>query len=137
MADVSKAGTPSLATTLPCPGHQITGVAGEAIAVGDLCYVASTGRIMRSNGTAANAAAECDGIALQAAPINGAVTLYHDVAVRYGAALVPGASFYVSATAGVLADAPTTGGVTAIGIAIPDRDQSSTPLIYIRMSRPR
>lgn len=137
MADVAKAGTPSLASTLPDPTHHFTGIAGEAIAAGDLCYIASTGRILRSNGTAATAPAECDGIALQAAPIGGAVSIYHDVVVRYGTGFTPGQSFYVSATAGVLADAATTGGTYPIAFAVPDRDQATTPLIFVGKSRPR
>lgn len=135
MADVAKAGSPSLATTLPCPAHLITGIAGEAIAVGDLCYVKSDGLIWRSNGTAATAPAEFDGIALQAAPVGGAVSIYFDVVVRYGSGLTPGARFYVSATAGALSDAATTGGTKAIAFAVPDRAQSTTPLIFVRQSR--
>lgn len=134
MADVAKSGSPSLATTLPCPAHQITGVAGEAIAIGDLCYVKSDGLIWRSNGTAATAPAQCDGIALQAAPVGGAVSLYFDVVVRYGTGLTPGARYYVSATAGAVSDAATTGGTVPIGVAVPDRGQSTTSLVLFTKS---
>lgn len=120
MAEIAKSGTPSLSTTLPCPAHSISGLlAGEAIAAGDACYIASTGLAMRTSGAAANAAAKCRGFAAAAASINEAVTLYHDVNFRYGAALTPGALYYASSTvAGGLADAATTGGTAAIAYAI-------------------
>jgi len=101
LATLVKSGTPSLASALPDASQKITGLlAGEAIAVGDVCYIAAAGTIFRSNGTAATAPAKCDGMAVVAAAIGEAVTLIHDVNVRYGATLTPGARYYVSATAG-------------------------------------
>lgn len=119
MPDIAKAGTPSISTVVPCPAHHIAGlVAGEAITAGDVCYIASTGRVMRSIGTAANAAAKVDGMALQTAAVGEGVSLYFDVNVRYGAALTPGARYYVGAAAGALADAATTGGTAPVAFAI-------------------
>lgn len=119
MATVAKSGTPSLATALPCSAHQISGlVAGEAIAAGDLCYVASGGTVMKSNGTLANAAAKVDGMALQAAAIGEAVTLYFDVNVRYGSGMTPGTRLYAQTTAGLISDAATTGGTAPIGFVV-------------------
>jgi hypothetical protein len=120
MADVAKSGTPSLATTVPCPAHQIAGLlAGEAVAAGDACYIKSDGKVWRSTGAAANAAAQVDGFAAEAAASGEAVTLYHDVNFRYGAGLTPGARYYLSgATAGALADAASTGGTGAIAFAV-------------------
>lgn len=119
MATVSKSGVPSLATALPCSAHQISGLlAGEAIAAGDVCYVASGGTVMKSNGSAANAAAKVDGIALQAAAVGEAVTLYFDVNVRYGAGLTPGTRLYVQTTAGLISDTATTGGTAPIGFVV-------------------
>lgn len=121
MADITRVGTPSLSTTVPCPAHHISGLlAGETISAGMPCYVASTGKVMKSIGTAANAAAKVDGWCLQDAVLNDGISLYFDVNVRYGSALTPGARYYVSATAGggVIGDAATTGGTAPVAFAI-------------------
>lgn len=119
MALLTKVGTPSLATTVPCPAHVIAGLlAGEAIAAGDLCYVKSDGYVWRSNGTNADAAAKFDGIALVAAPVGEACSIYNNVTVRYGSGLTPGARYYVAATAGRVDTAATTGGTAPIGFAV-------------------
>lgn len=121
MADITKVGTPSLSTPVPCPAHQFAGLlAGEAIAAGDICYVKSDGKVWKAIGTSANAAAKVRGIALQAAAVGEACTLYHGVNVRYGASLTPGADVYLSATAGggKIADASSTGGSAPIGFVI-------------------
>jgi hypothetical protein len=91
MADIAKSGTPSISTVTPCPAHHISGlVAGEAIAAGDMCYVKSDGKVWRSIGTAANAAAKTAGMALQAAAVGEGCSVYSGVNVRYGAGLTPG-----------------------------------------------
>lgn len=119
MAVITRVGTPSISTVTPCPAHHISGlVAGEAIVAGDACYVASTGLVMKSNGTSANAAAKFDGMPLQAAAIGEGVSLYTDVNVRYGAGLTPGTRVYLFTTAGQIGDAATTGGTAPIGFVI-------------------
>lgn len=119
MANVAKSGTPSLATTLPCSAHHIAGLlAGEAIAAGDLCYIKSDGKVWKSDGSAADALAKVHGMALQAAVLNDAVSLYFDVNVRYGAAMTPGTNLYLSADAGLIADAASTGGTAPIGVVL-------------------
>lgn len=119
MATVAKSGTPSISTTVPCPAHHISGlVAGAAIAAGDLCYIGSAGTVLQSNGTSTGAAAKCDGIALQAAALGEAVSLYNDVNVRYGSGMTPGTRLYVQTTAGLISDAATTGGTAPIGFVI-------------------
>lgn len=119
MANLTKAVTPSLATALPCSAHQIPGLlAGEAIAAGDICYIKSDGKVWRSNGTAATAPAKCDGMALVAAATGEGVTLWFNVNVNYGSGLTPGARYYVSATAGALSDAATTGGTAPVAFAV-------------------
>jgi hypothetical protein len=120
MATVAKSGTPSLATTVPCPAHTISGLyAGEALAAGDLAYIkASDGKVYKSDGSAADAEAKVDGMVLQAAPIGEAVSLYFDVTVRYGAGMTPGARLYLSATDGLIDDAATTGGTAPIGFVV-------------------
>lgn len=121
MASVAKAGTPSLSSQTPPQANQISGLlAGEDIAAGDVCYIASDGDIMKSNGTSANAAAQAHGIAAAEAKSGEALTLYRDVNFRYGAGLTPGASLYVDTTAGGLADAATTGGTAPVGFVVDD-----------------
>lgn len=119
MAQIAKSGTPSLASVLPPQSQRISGLlAGEAIAAGDACYIKSDGRVWKSTGAAANAAAKVDGFAAVDAPVGEAVTLLFDVNFRYGAGLTPGARVYLSATAGTLSDAATTGGTEPIGFCV-------------------
>lgn len=122
MAAVAKSGTPSLSVTLPPPNTQVAGlVAGEALAAFDACYIkASDGKVYKSTGAAADAAAKVRGYAAQAyASGDTDVTLLWDVRVRYGAGLTPGADLFLSgATAGALADAASTGGTAPIGYVV-------------------
>jgi hypothetical protein len=127
MAELAKSGTPSLASTLPPQHLQTRGLAGEAIAAGDACYIKSDGKIWLASGAAANAAAVVAGFAAMAASVGEAVTLLHDVVFKYGAAMTSGTRYYLSGTvAGGLADAATTGGTTAIAIAMPGVDGATT-----------
>lgn len=119
MAVIAKSGTPSLSSVLPGQDKTISGLlAGEAIAAGDACYIASTGLVMRSNGTAATAPAAVVGFAAKAASSGEAVTLVFDVNIRYGAGLTPGTKVYLFTTAGAIGDAATTGGTAPIGVVI-------------------
>jgi hypothetical protein len=122
LAAVAKSGTVSLSSVNPPQNCQVVGlVAGEALANGDICYIkASDGKVYKTNGTSANAAALYDGIYLgsAAAAAAEAVTLYKGVNVRYGAGLSPGARVYASTTAGLLVDAATTGGTVPVGSVI-------------------
>lgn len=120
MATLAKSGTPSLATLTPPASCQIGSgmLAGEAIAAGDVCYIKSDGLVWRSNGTAATAPAKADGIAAKAASVGEAVTLFRNVDMHYGAGLTPGAGYFVSATAGQLDDAATTGGTARVAFAV-------------------
>jgi hypothetical protein len=130
MATLAKSGTPSLATYLPPASCQTAGLlAGEALAAGDACYIKSDGKIWRSNGTSANAAAKVDGFAAEACAVGEAVTLFYGVTFRYGAGMTPGARFYASATAGQLDDAATTGGTAPVAYAI-----DATRLAVLRSS---
>ena len=118
MALIAKSGTPSLSSVLPPQNDQFQLLAGEAIEAGDLCYIASDGTAMRSNGTSANAAAKVVGIAAQAAGDGQAITLYRNVRFHYGAGLTPGAQLYAGATAGRIDGAATTGGTAPIGFVV-------------------
>jgi hypothetical protein len=121
MADISKSGTPSLATLLPPPNTRIAGLtAGEALGAFDACYIKNDGKVYKATGAAANAAAKVDGFAAQAyASGDTDVTLYWNVRVNYGSGLTPGARYYVSsATAGALQDAASTGGTAPVAHAV-------------------
>lgn len=119
MAAITKSGTPSISSLTPGQDKTIVGlVAGEAIAVGDPCYIKSDGKVWISTGAAANAAAKVRGWALQAAAVNEAVTLVFDVNIRWGAGMTPGADVFLGATAGALADAASTGGTAPIGFVV-------------------
>ena len=119
MPDIAKSGIPSLATTLPGPENTLGGLkAGELIGAGDACYIKTDGFVWKSTGAAANAAARVRGFAAKAASVNEAVTLLRDVTFHYGAALTPGAEYFLSSIlAGALSDTATVGGVTPIGFA--------------------
>lgn len=119
MADIAKSGTPSLSSVLPGQDKTISGLlAGEAIAAGDACYVKSDGKVWKSTGAAANAAAKVDGFAAREASVGEAVTLVFDVNFRYGAGMTPGARIYLSTNAGLIADAASTGGTAPIGFVV-------------------
>lgn len=120
MADVAKSGTVSLASLVPGQDKTIAGLlAGETIAAGDACYIKSDGKVWKSTGASANAAAQVDGFAMGGAVLNEAVTLVFDVNLRYGSGLTPGARVYLSgATAGALADASSTGGTAPVGFCV-------------------
>jgi hypothetical protein len=119
MALISKSGTPELASPYPTGGNVLRGMkAGEAIAAGDVCYIASDATLMRSNGTAANAAAVGGWIASADGPIGEALTCFKNVSFHYGAGLTPGAPYFVGATAGRLDDAATIGGTAVVARAI-------------------
>jgi hypothetical protein len=121
MAAVAKAGLPSLASTQTTGTDKITGLlAGEALGAFDACYVSATdGRVYRSTGAAANAAAVVDGFAASPTPVGEAVTLWFHVHVRYGASLTPGTSYYLSGTVpGGLDTVVSTGGTQVIARAV-------------------
>lgn len=122
MAEIAKSGTPSLAVTLPGPEHQISGlVAGEDLDAFDACYIKSDdGKVYKSTGAAANAAAKVRGYAAQDYKSGeSGVTLYFGVRVRYGTSLTPGTNLYLSGTnAGGLADSASTGGTAPIGYVV-------------------
>lgn len=120
MALITKATSPvpSLSSLTPPQGDQFQLDAGEAIAAGDLCYIASDGTAMLSNGTSANAAAKCVGFAAKAAASGAPVTLYRNQRMHYASGMTPGAQLYVGTTAGRIDTAATTGGTAPIGFVI-------------------
>ena len=120
MAEIAKSGRPSISTVLPDAADRITGLyAGEAIAAGDACYIASTGLVMRSNGSAIGLAAKVHGWAPDNYALGDAVTIYEGINFNYGAGLTPGTGYYVSGTVvGGIADVASTGGTGIVAIAV-------------------
>jgi hypothetical protein len=124
LAAITKVGNPTLASAEVDPNHQTTGLtAGEALGAWDACYIKqSDGKVYKSTGAAANAAAEVHGYASKAY-VSGAtyVTIYHGgMNVPYGTGLTPGKDVFLSeVTAGALADAVgAAGGTRKLGFVV-------------------
>ena len=122
MAEISKAGIPSLSTVLPDAANRIAGdiFAGENLGACDACYInPADGKVYRSNGAAVNAAAKVRGFSATTAKTGQATSLYHGVNFAYGTGLTPGTSLYVSAAVlGGLTDTPTTGGTGEVAFVV-------------------
>lgn len=132
MAAISKSGTPSQSSMGLAPGAQKLPVlyAGEDLAAGDACYIKSDGKIWKSTGAAANAAAKVRGYTEIAVKSGEPVTLVFNVTFRYGASLTPGIDVYLSGTtAGGLDTAASTGGTAPIGYVV------DATRIYLYQSR--
>lgn len=116
------AASPDASTGMFAPN--ISGLrAGADLTVGDACYIKSDGLVWPSNGTAANAAAVCDGLATRTAKVGQPVVLLaRGTRFRYGTGLTPGARYFVAATAGRLDTAATTGGTVAVAFAVDTTD---------------
>jgi hypothetical protein len=119
VATLAKSGTPSLAVTLADPGpHEIHGRAAVDLAAGDMVYLTSTGTLDKANGTAANALALSVGMVPGLVKSGEKGVAYHGCEFNYGSGLTPGTRYFVSATAGALDDAATTGGTVAVAFAV-------------------
>ncbi len=113
MANLTKSTSPvpSLAAFQPPPCHQLTLPAATDLAAGDMVYITSAGKFDKCDGTANDAKAQWWGMVGVSAKSGRPATAYHGVEFYYAASgLTPGARYYVSATAGALSDATTTGG---------------------------
>jgi len=132
IAEIAKAGTPSLAIVGPMPGACKLPplIAGENIAAGDACYINSAGTVFRSNGAAVAAAAKVNGFAVIKANTGEPITLMHNVVINYATGLTPGVFYFLSGTVlGGLADAASTGGTAAVAFAI------DATRIFVMLSR--
>lgn len=115
MATITRVTNRSLASTLLPPHKRLSGLkAGEALTRLDACRIASDGLVYKASGAAANANARVRGFADDDTAIGEAVTLLNDGLVAYGSGMTPGEDLYLSATAGQLDDAATTGGTVPI-----------------------
>lgn len=99
MSAITKAVTPSVSSLTDqndtIPGYNV----GEDIAAGDACYIASTGLIMRCDGSASDGVKNrVMGFAAKAAKVaqKAPLTLYTRATFAYGASLTPGTWVYLS-----------------------------------------
>lgn len=99
-------------------------VAGEALEAGHAVYLKSDGKWWKADGTAATAPAKFRGVVAKAASANCPITVLGPGwrIGGYAAGMTVGASYFVSTTAGALADAATTGGTTAVAYAVSATD---------------
>lgn len=84
----------------------VTGTAGEALSAGDMVYISGTGTILKADATTPAKAARGYVLAavLNAAP----ATVYFDDSNSSLSALTPGATYYLSPTAGTVSTTPPT-----------------------------
>lgn len=133
MAEITRMTGPSLSSLLPDSSQKISGlVAGEDLAMGDAAYIkGADGKVWKSTGAAANAAAKVDGWVLVNASAGEACTLVHDMNIQYSNSLLtPGARYYLSGTVpGGIADAASTGGTAPVAFAV------DTKRIHCMLSR--
>lgn len=109
----------------------ITATSGEALAAGDFVYISATGTILKADATAPAKAAR--GYILAAVANGAQATVYFDDNNTAVAGLTPGATYYLSATAGgVTTTPPTTAGqiVQELGFA------SSTTSLHVNIKIP-
>ena len=120
MAAIAKSGTPSISTLAP-PNTCRRGsglIAGEDLGAGDACYIKSDGKVWRSTGAAANAAAQVDGYAEADVKSGRPVQLYEGVDWNYGSGMTPGTKVFLSGTTpGGIDTVASTGGTGQIGRA--------------------
>jgi hypothetical protein len=116
--------TSNIGLTTPEPPNNSrvgSGIAKVAIKACQACHFNPDGTIDLSTAAAANAAAEIHGFALKDASPGETVTLYNDVSVGYGTAVVAGTKYYLSGTVpGCFADAPATGSANPCALGVPD-----------------
>jgi hypothetical protein len=118
MATLTKSGTPSLATLTPPAANQIKAIMAADGAAGDMVYINSSGLFALATGAADTAPAKSVGMLAKAAKSGQPGTALFGVQFRYATGLTPGARYYVSATAGALDDAATTGGTVPVALAV-------------------
>ena len=126
MPTVAKSTRASLDPVQALTTQQLTGdiLAGENLPTFSPCYIASDGKAMLSDGSAAGAAAVIDGWTAKDYQTGEPVALlgrgnrghYSD------GNLTPGQNLFLGAGAGLLADAATTGGTEPVARAISATD---------------
>lgn len=98
-------------------------VAGEALTAGDCVYIKSDGKVWKSDGTASNAASAFAGMVAKSYAVDRACTVFGvGTRFRYATGLTIGARYFISATAGSLDTAATTGGTLPVARAVTATD---------------
>lgn len=116
MATIARYGTPSICTALPEQNNQYPGMlAGEALESFAVVELHEDGMVYKATDVK-----KAFGVAARKAAIGDAITVYRNVKAHYGKGLTPGTAVYLSATAGELDDADSTGAAPAIGRVISD-----------------
>lgn len=113
MADITKLAIAGIdgVTAIEC-GLKISELfAGEVLGALDAVYIEDDGTVMKAVSTeaAADGSAKFDGFVAKSCAIGEPVTIFstNNILTKYAAGLTPGAFYYVSDTAGKIADAST------------------------------
>lgn len=110
----------------------VDGIAGETLAVGDVVYYNSSGKLVKSDASAAGTA-KIAGI-VTAIQGRGVTVLKAGHVAGFGVSgLAYAAKVYLSDTAGKLADAAGTVSVVA-GVVVPISDESRTKTLYVNFN---
>lgn len=117
MADITRANV-SLATLTPARENQLTKIAATDLASGDMVYLTTSETFAKCDGTANDVKAKWFGMITRAAKSGQPVTAYKGVEMNYATGLTPSARYYLSTTAGALADSATTGGDVPCAYAV-------------------
>ncbi len=121
MANLTRISAPSFDGKNPSFDIE-AGIAGEVVAAGDLVYLKSDGKWWIATGAALTAPAKAKGmVAVDASAGEACTVLFPGCRWNYGTGLTPGAQYFLG-TAGLLADAATTGGTSVIAFAISATD---------------
>lgn len=131
MALATRSTTPSIDSIQGVKAPYLSAlVAGEPLDALAACYIKSDGTVWMSDGTSDNAAAKCHGFTPTSYASGAPVSIYGPgTRAEYGSGLTPGAPLYVAATAGRLDDAPTTGGLAPVAVAV-----SATEIVVIALT---
>jgi len=127
-------------TTPDPPSNTIvgSGKAGEALEACRACRFNSSGQVFKSSGAAADANAVVDGWTMRPYAIGATVSLYTNVSIGYGTAIVSGQFYYLSGTVpGGIATTASTGGTVPIARGVPDNSvggQTKVPRLRVRSS---
>lgn len=133
MATITRVGTPSIVTLNPPINCQRKGIAGEAIAAGDVLYQKASDGLFYKAGGGSNGEQYRSyvGMAMAAASAGEAVTAFSALEVRYGSGLTVGATVFPETTAGLVGDANAINTDSQIGRVVSATNIYLYPLRHI------
>lgn len=137
MADFARTCSQSPLDLAVCDAERLPpGKTGSAAVKAGPIYLKSDGKWANSSGAAANAAAKVHGWALKNYAANSPIDPYKSPTMPWGPVdATPGAPLYLSATAGELDTAATTGGTVPVAFVCGVRTNESTPHAMISTTR--